>query len=194
MLALLLVGCGDKGHSFTLSADGYTLTDEKAGIAYTILPPAFEPASGGREVGVYRTKLGEDLPLREIPLQDARVFLADDKQNVFCAAAVPDVSQMAIKQVLICEEEEISVQIGAVRDAAAVARVQALYFHAPDAELPLTRPLKVRRFKLVADELPNVYFCFNYYRYEDGSAYFYEHYTGRTVAIPAADDLLFGVS
>lgn len=192
----LLCGCGGKNR-YSLEEEGFVLADGKTGVRYTALSPAFEPAKGGASLGVYRTLAEREISVRAIPELEETLWLADDDKTVFCAdAALPDPAAWTLTAVLFCEEDAVSVErcrLSAGTDDAALTLLRTLYFKGEDGTLPLTAAVLVRRVKLVSAELPNVYYCFDYYRYEDGSAYFYERFSGRTVEIPAESDVLFGV-
>lgn len=192
----LLCGCGGR-ERYSLEEAGFVLADSETGVRYTALSPAFEPAKGGASLGAYRSATEEEVSVRAIPGLEEALWLADDDKTVFCAdTATPDPAAWVLTAVLFCEEDVVSVErcrLTAGANDAALALLRTLYFEGEDGVLPLTAAALVRRVKLVSAELPNIYYCFDYYRYEDGSAYFYERFSGRTVEIPAESDALFGV-
>ena len=188
--------CADE-RRFSLTENGFALTDSKTGVCYTVLSPAFEPSKGGDAVGVYQADGDLEVTLRTIPQLEESLWLTDDNKNVYCACeTLPDPAAWTLTAVLFCEEDAVSIErcrLSAESDDAALALLRALYFEGEDASLPLTAATLARRVKLVSAEVPNVYYCFDYYRYEDGRAFFFERFSGRTVEIPAGSDALFGV-
>lgn len=196
VFCLLFAACGGKSR-FSLTENGFALSDGKTGARYTVLSPAFEPARGGDKIGTYRDAADREVTLRAIPGLSESLWLADDEKNVYCACeALPDPAAWTLTAALFCEEDAISIErcrLAAGTDDMALSLLRSLYFEGADAVLPQTAASLVRRVKLVSEELPNVYYCFDYYRYDGAGAYFFERFSGRVVEISAENDALFGV-
>ena len=183
LATLLLVGCGAR---FDVTQTGYL--DTKTDRHYTALSAAFEAAARGEEVGVFEDeKNGRVVTFYVIPNADASRFLTDEDGALYCADAVePDASLWAISRILVCEEDAISVAIADIEDAAVISEITRVWFESQKDELPLESATTVRRLKMECKDFPGIYYCINYYVYEDGSAYFYDMITRRATLVPAA--------
>lgn len=200
LLALLLlspsaflVSCGRA--RFELDTSGDLLTDSKTDRTFVALSPAFEPARSAEALGFYRQNK-EEVSILVIPTEDQGDLLTDGA-TVFCALdPVPAPSELTVTDAIFCMEDSASIEVfrfSKSKDADKLLLLRSLFFDGEDASLPLGAAKLTRRVKLVSEELPLVYYCFDYYKYEDGSAFFYERFSGRTVAIPAEADALFEV-
>lgn len=197
-LAALLLFCSCGGSArFTVSADGYRFTDGKTGVVYTALSPAFEPAKGGTERGICKMPGGTELTLREIPSLSPETWLADDEKTLYFAGeGTPDPAAWTVTAVIFCEEDAISIERSRLTqedNAEALSALVTLWFSGEATELSPTLPSLVRTAKLVFAEVPNIYYCITYYRYEDGSAVLSEKFSGRAVCVPEKTDALFEV-
>ena len=183
LATLLLVGCGAR---FDVTQTGYL--DTKTDRHYTALSAAFEAAARGEEVGVFEDeKNGRVITFYVIPDADATRFLTDEDGALYCAdEKAPDASCWEISRILVCEEDAISVAISDLTDKTLIGEIKSVWFEGEGAELPLESATTVRRLKMVGKDFPGIYYCVNYYVYEDGSAYFYDMIARRAVAVPAA--------
>ena len=184
LLALLmLAGCSSR---FTLSETGYT--DTETDLHYLALPSSFEAAGGGSEVGTYEDETyGRTVTFRVIPDADPTKFLTDADGFVYYAGeTAPDASLWQIKSIMVCEEDAISVEKSRLIDPTLIAEIRALWFAGDEGELPLEDVVQSRRLKLTSADFPGIYYCFNLYVYEGGSAYFYDAEARRAVAVDAA--------
>lgn len=182
LAAFLLVGCGAR---FEATKTGYT--DTKTDRHYTALSSAFEAAAGGETVGEYEDEAyGRVVSFRVIPKADAARFLTDGYGFVYCAdESEPDVKSWRVKAILVCEEDAISVEKNRLTDEGVIAQIQSLWFEGEEGDRPMEKATHVRRLKLASDDCPGIYYCFNYYVYEDGTACFYDAESRRTVMLPA---------
>ena len=183
LAALLLTGCSSR---FTVTQSGYT--DTKTDRHYTALSAAFEAAARDEEVGRFEDeKNGRTVTFYVIPEADATRFLTDEDGAVYCAdTELPDVSRWEITHILVCEEDAISVAIADLTEKALVDEIKSTWFDAQKGELPLESASTVRRLKMESKALKGIYYCINFYLYEDGSAYFYDMTARRAVAVPTA--------
>lgn len=191
LLALLLTctACKDSDHTvFLQDEDGYGCTDTETGIHYTALPLSFEPAKVGKIRGVYTAKGSEHtLTYYEIPTLDTALYLGDSERGVWCAAdTLPSPEKLTPTALLVCEEQAVSVEIyrfSTGTDDAVIAEILTLWFGGEAIEQPEGERSFTRRIKLQSAELPNIYYCFDYCIWGE-NAYFYELFSGRTVAVP----------
>lgn len=193
---MLLASCSRTKVRFTVSEDGYRFTDRETGVVYTALSPAFEPAKGGNERG--RCFSGEtELTLREIPKLSPDVWLADDEKTLYFAGdPLPDPAAWTVSAVIFCEEDAISIErsrLTRAENGEALSVFVSAWFTGEETELSPAAPTFFRTAKLVFAEVPNIYYCISYYRYEDGSAALYERFSGRAVMLPEGADALFEV-
>jgi len=193
LLSLLLAftACHKSEHTpFSQDDDGYGCTDTETGIHYTALPLAFEPAKVGAVRGVYTDKRADyTRTYYEIPSLDPALYLGDNERGVWCAAEkLPVPEELTPTALLVCEEEAISVEIyrfSAGKDDAVIAEILTLWFSADATEKPEGARTLTRRVKLQSEELPGIYYCFDYCVWGE-DAYFCEIFSGRTVAVPPA--------
>ena len=183
--ALLLCSCGTA--RFERDGDGYGYTDSKTGVHYTVLPSAYEAGRAGEAVGEYTDKAyGVLTTFYLIPDLDGALYLTDDNAYVYTAAdPLPDAKQWNVSAVLVCDSDAISVESFRLTQAAQIAEVKALWFEGEACELPMVKAIASRRLKLASADHPNLYYCFNFYAYESGEAYFYDAEAGRAVACSA---------
>lgn len=195
---LLLASCNRGKVRFTVSEDGYLFTDRETGTVYTALSPAFEPAKGGRERGTCLLSGVTLLTLREIPELSPDTWLADDEKTLYFAGdPLPDPAAWTVSAVLFCEEDAISIErsrLTRAENGAALTAFVGAWFSGEEIELSPAIPTFFRTAKLVFAEVPNIYYCIAYYRYEDGSAVLFEKFSGRAVALPKETDALLGVN
>lgn len=189
-LLLLLTGCrGNKAPAFSLDEDGYGCTDPETGIHYVALDLAFEPASVTTVKGVYTAKNGTyTRTYYEIPGLDPTLYLGDNERGVWCATTLPDPKTLTPEALLVCEEQAESVEIyrfSAGKDDAVIAEILALWFEGEPIEKPEGGRAFSRRIKMKSAELPGIYYCFEYFT-QGENAYFYDVFSGRTVAVPAS--------
>ena len=183
LAALLLTGCSAR---FAVTESGYT--DTKTDRHYVALSAAFEAAEGGEEVGTFEDDEHKRVVrFRVIPDADAARFLTDEDGAVYCAdEQLPDAATWPLKYILVCEEAAISVANARITDAAVLAEIRAVWFEGEAGELPLSDIKTNRRLKMASADFPGIYYCVNFYIYEDGTAYFYDMTTRRAVAVSAA--------
>ena len=190
-LLFLLTGCGRSEYTaFLQDEDGYGCTDTETDIHYVALPLAFEPARVGAVRGVYNAKKSDyTRTYYEIPDLDPKLYLGDSERGVWCAReTVPDPKALTPTALLVCEEQAVSVEIyrfSAGKDDAVIAEILALWFEGEAIEKPEGERSFSRRVKLASQELPNIYYCFEYCIIGE-NAYFYEMFSARTVAVPKA--------
>lgn len=187
VLLLLFAGCAKEKGTFTRDEDGYGYTDEKTGLHYLIQSDTFEAARAGDEVGYYEDeKSGYTLKFHQIPDLDSEHFLTDGRGKVYCVEGESlDVSDWTITNLYVCEEDAVSVARGFVTDATALAAIKDCWLNGEEGELPLVKATHARRLKMESSEHPNIYYCFSFFVYEDGSAYFYLAEERITRAVPA---------
>lgn len=191
VLMLLFSACQkEKATAFLLDEDGYGCTDTKTGVHYTALPFAFEPAKTAALLGEYSDRDADyTRAYYEIPGLDPALYLADSELGVWCAAAsLPDAKTLTPTAILICEQEAISVEIFRYEvgtDDTAVTEILSLWFSGENVDLPEGTRTLTRRLKLASTELPNIYYCFDFCLYGE-NAYFYDLFSERAVAVPAA--------
>lgn len=181
LVALLLTGCSSR---FAVTKEGYT--DTKTDRHYVALSAAFEAVEPGEEIGVFEDgQTGRVVTFYSIPGADAARFLTDGDGAIYCAdAQLPDPASWALSYVWVCEEDAISVAYAELTESALIEQIKSVWFAAQAAELPLEGADTVRRLKMTGNALPGIYYCINFYLYEDGSAYFYDMTTRRAVAVP----------
>lgn len=187
-LALLLLLCGCSGGArFERDGDGFGYTDAKTGVHYVALPSQYEAGRAGDAVGAYTDrKFDVTTTFYAIPDLDSSLYLTDDNAYVYTAAdPLPDAKTWQISAVLVCDSDAVSVESFRLTDAASITAVRALWFEGEAVELPLVKASASRRLKLASVEHPNLYYCFNFYAYEDGTGYFYDAEAGRAVACSA---------
>ena len=181
---LLFAGCNA---SFLRDEDGYGYTDKKSGRHYTVMSEAYEAARAGEQVGEYKdSKHGVTRVFSEIPGLDTARFLTDNYGVVYCAdETLPNAEDLTFTVVRVCEEDAVSVERGSLADAVMIAALCENWFESEEAELPMEKASYSRRLKLQSKEYPGIYYCFRFFVYEDGSAYFYLPETRRTVLVRA---------
>lgn len=181
---MLFTGCVA---TFTRDENGYGYTHKKSGRHYAAMSNAYEAAGADEQVGEYKdSKHDVTRVFLEIPGLDPDRFLTDATGLVYCAdEQLPDAASWTITHVRVCEEDAISVEKGSVTDAAEIAAIRALWFEGEDVELPVEKAAFSRRLKLQSAEYPAIFYCFRFFTYEDGSAYFYLAETRRAVAVSA---------
>ncbi len=185
----LFTACGEEEPAvFLRDADGYGITDTETSIHYTVLSPAFEPAKTSNVRGVYTNeKSNATRTYYEIPSLDPTLYLADDERNIWCALDTPpEASDLTPTAILVCEEQEISVEVmrfSAGTDDAVIAEILTLWFKGEAVSKPEGDMTYTRRVKLVSSELPNIYYCFSFVMWGE-QAYFYDLFSNRTVAVP----------
>ncbi len=181
---LLFTGCSAR---FLRDEDGYGYTDKKSGRHYAVMSEAYEAARAGEQVGEYKDgKHDVTRVFLEIPGLDTDRFLTDNYGAVYCAdETLPRAEDWTFACVRVCEEDAVSVERGNLTDALMIAKLCDLWFSGEEAELPLDKASYSRRLKLQSTEYPGIYYCFRFFVYEDGSAYFYLAETRRTVAVSA---------
>lgn len=189
-LLLLLAGCGSR---FERDAEGLGYTDGKTDVYYTALSSSFEAGRAADEVGQYEDKkYGRTVTFYLIPDLDGTRFLTDGDGYVYCSdAQLPNVADWQLSAVLICEEDAISIEQARVTDAAKLAAFRAAWLEGEESELPMQRAAYARRLKMASNSFPNLYYCISFYRYEDGSAYFYDREEKRATVCPAELQELF---
>ncbi len=187
LLALLLLFTGCAAPTFLRDEDGYGYTEKKSGRHYAAMSTAFEAARAGEQVGEYKDKKHDVTRVfLEIPGLDTHRFLTDAAGLVYCTdEQLPRAADWTFTRVRVCEEDAVSVERGSVTNAAEIAAIRTLWFEGEEAELPAERASYSRRLKLQSEEYPEIYYCFRFFLYEDGSAYFYLAETRRTVAVSA---------
>lgn len=187
LLALLLLFTGCAAPTFLRDEDGYGYTEKKSGRHYAAMSTAYEAARAGEQVGEYEDKKhGVTRVFLEIPGLDTNRFLTDASGLVYCVdEQMPSAADWTFTCVRVCEEEAVSVERGSVTDAAVISAIRTLWFAGEEAELPAERASHSRRLKLQSAEYPEIYYCFRFFVYEDGSAYFYLAETRRAVAVSA---------
>ncbi len=189
-LLLLFAGCA---HRFSRDEDGYGYTSERTGVHYTVLDSCYEAAGVGEEFGEYTDEKYEyTTRFYEIPELDSAHFLTDESRQVYCAdAQLPNAAEWTVSAVLICDEDAISVELERLSDADEITAITALWFEGEESELPMGQHTLFRRIKLASEDYPNIYYCFSFYVYEDGS-YLYDINTRRAVACTEEVSALLG--
>lgn len=188
-LVLLLSSCSGL-RSFERDAEGYGYTDQRSDLYYVELDAAFEPAKTGEAFGEYENeKTGATRTFSVIPDLDPALFLTDEYLNVYYAGDVPlDAAKWELSMILVCDEDVISVEdfrFTAEKDAATVGTIRSLWFEGEgDALLPFGEATYTRRIKMSCDAYPNLFYCFSFFAYDSGEAYFYDVSSRRTVAVP----------
>ena len=185
VLVLTLGGCGSR---FVRDEQGLGYTDSKTDLYYAALPSAFEAGRTEESVGEYTDKKYErTVTFYRISELDGTRFLADGDGYVYCAdAALPNAADWQLSAVLVCEEDAISIEQARVTGAEQLSAFRAAWFEGETCELPLQKASYFRRLKMACNAYPNLYYCINFYYYEDGSAYFYLTEEGRAVLCPEA--------
>lgn len=188
LLALLLFLSSCSSPRFLADEDGYGFTHAKSGLHYTLLPSTYEAAGRGEEVGsctdkefdvttVFYTVKGEE---------NDPLLITDGMGYLYSAAdPLPDASLWVFEAVMICIEEEICVEVNRLKDAAQVGDIRALWFEGEETELPDGKAEVIRRLKMTTKAHPGIYYCFYFYRFADGSAYFFDADSHRAVAVPS---------
>lgn len=187
LLAVFLLFTGCAAPKFLRDENGYGYTEKKSGRHYTVMSTAYEAARAGEQMGEYEDKKHDvTRAFFEIPGLDTERFLTDAEGFVYCVDGQSlSAAEWTFTRVRVCEEEAISVERGSVTDATTIAAIVALWFDGEEAELPAERASYSRRLKLQSEEYPSIYYCFRFFTYEDGSAYFYLAETRRAVAVNA---------
>ena len=183
LLATVLLLCSCSGR-FESDAAGQGYTDGKTGIFYKAMPSTFEAVSRESEpLGEFEDKKFDyTLAFYVIPSLDAKLFLADGNGFVYCAAdPMPDFSGFSVNAALVCDEDAISVEVFRITDAEKLAALRALWAEGEQTELPMVKASQKRRIKMTSPDYPNLYYCVNFYSYEDGSAYLYDSESSRAV-------------
>ena len=180
LVSVLLTGCATR---FSNNGDGYL--NEKTGILYLPISTAFEAADSDGEVGSWENKKADiEVVFYKIPGADEARFLTDDIGTVYAADGVaPDVSDWNVKNILVCDEGGISFAVANVTDAQIITQICTLWQDGEQDELPYSGLATSRRLKMVSDDCPGVYYCVLYMIYKDGTAYFYDRDTRRTVFV-----------
>ncbi len=190
-LLLLFTGCAP---TFVRDEDGYGYTEKKSGRHYAAMSTAYEAARAGEQVGEYvDKKFDVTRVFLGIPGLDTQRFLTDATGLVYCSdEQMPSAADWTFTRVRVCEEDAVSVERGCVTDAAEISAIRAFWFEGEEAELPAERASHSRRLKMQSEEYPDIYYCFRFFLYEDGSAYFYLAETRRAVVVSAdvADAIL----
>ena len=197
-LLLLLTACNkDKSSQkdlvrFLRDDDGYGVTNTESGLHYTALPLYFESVGSGEAVGeYYDADFDYSVTYHQIPGVDTTAFLVDSEMSVWFADATqqePIPSALTPTALLVCEEGVISsvlFRLNVSTHADVVAEALSLWFEGEATVRPESAPTLLRGIKLVSEELTGIYYCFTFAMYGE-DAYFYEIFTGRTVALPAA--------
>ena len=180
LLALLLTGCATR---FSISGGGYL--NEENGLVYQPLSAAFEATARGEEVGTWENKKAEvELAFYKIPLADDDRFLTDDIGTVYAVDGVaPDTDAWNVKSILVCDESAVSVAVASITDAAVITQIRMLWQEGEEDEMPYAGLTESRSLKMVSDDCPGIYYCVLYMIYDDGTAYFYDRDTRRTVLV-----------
>ena len=193
LLSVVLVSCKDEKAlaSFSMADDGYSCTNAETGVQYTAMDFCFEPAKTAEEIGAYTDKDADyTLTYYAIPDLDTALYIADSERGVWYAAGAvtpPAAKDLTPTALLVCEEAAVSVEIfrlTAENDGEALTELLSLWFEGERAERPVGAVEFSRRIKVVSAELPNIYYCFDFGTWGD-EAYFYDVFSGRTVAVPA---------
>ena len=183
---LLLCSCGSR---FERDDMGQGYTDGKTGIFYEAMPATFEAASREQKpLGEFEDKdFGYILQFYVIPQLDAKLFLADENGYVYSAAdPMPTLADISVSEVLVCDEDAISVEVFRIKDAAQITTLCDAWLSAEETELPTVKASRKRRLKMASPDYPNLYYCVNFYLYEDGAAYLYDSESSRAVRCPDA--------
>ena len=185
-----LASCGDKEKQniFLLQNDGYT--DPETGAWYKALPKAFEPVRSAATRGVAVYENGEvKYTFLEMPELDSKKWLCDDLRGVWYAGDwTLDPATLTPRALLIHEELSASFErkrLAVGSDDALIAEILTLWFTGEGTEEPIGEVSVVRRLRLISDELPGIYYCFDFYVC-GGKGYFYDRTVARYVAVPLA--------
>ena len=197
-LLLLLTACNKDDSDrkdlvrFVRDDDGYGVTNTESGLHYTALPLYFESAASGDAVGeYYDADFDYSVTYHQIPGVDASAFLVDSEMGVWYADATyaePLPAALTPTSLLVCEEGVISsvvFRLNVTTHADVIEEALTLWFEGEATVRPEGTPTLSRGIKLVSLELTGIYYCFTFATYGE-DAYFYEIFTGRTVALPAA--------
>lgn len=188
LLLLPLVACDkeEKQNIFTLQNDGYT--DSETGIWYRALPQAFEPVKsvGERGVAVY-----EDGTVKyrflEMPDLNSRQWLCDDLRGIWYAGEwTVEPAELTPHALLVCEELSFSLERARLvqgTDDALIGEILTLWFAGETVDEPVGEITLVRRLRMISEQLPGIYYCFNFYMC-GGQGYFYDRFESRFVAVP----------
>ena len=190
-LALLCVftACKKEKSTFLLDEDGYGCTNAQTGVHYTALDFCYQPAKTGEEVGAYiRDEVEFTRTYYAIPEQDTALFLADDEGSVWYAGSAPlNPLEMTAEQILVCENEAVSMALfsfTAKEEGATVKALVDLWFEGAAVQKPDGTITLLRGVRLVFAELKNIHYCVNFCVIE-GNGYLYDVGSGRAVAVPA---------
>ena len=200
LLVLILVtaalpACKKDGESslptFSLTEDGFGYVNDETGVVYTAADFCYQSIATGEAVGTYtHKKTGYVHTLYRIKGLDPEKYLTDEDGSVWCAGeALTNPQSWTLQSVIFCEEDAVSVEANRFSkgtDDEAIAEVCRLWFSGEEIEKPTAELLKFRSVKLVSEELPQICYVFDFYLYEDGGAVFFELFSGRCVAVPAA--------
>lgn len=189
-LLLLFTGCSE-GHRLERTEDGNGYVDTKTKVVYLQLDIAFEPAVTGELVGTYTDRARDiTVTLHEIPKLDTATFLADEDKNVYCVAeAMPNAADWQIETILVCDGDGVSVErrrFTAALQPDTVEQIRALWFEGEEANfLSLTEADKLYSIKISSAAYPNLYYCFDFLYFAEGTSYFYNAVSHRSVEVPA---------
>ena len=196
-LLVLLTACNkddaDKKQltPFLKDDDGYGVTNTASGLHYTALPLCFESMASGEAVGeYYDAAFDYSVTYHQIPGVDPLAYLVDSEMGVWFADATyaePIPAELTPTALLVCEEGAISsviFRLNAQTHSDVIAQALALWFEGEATVKPAASPTMSRGIKMISAELTGIYYCFTFAMWGD-DAYFYEIFTGRTVALPA---------
>ncbi len=187
LLCLPLFACNkEEQNVFVLQNGGYT--DSETGIWYSGLPYAFEPVKSSAERGVALHADGQvKYTFLEIPDLDSKQWLCDDMRGVWYAGEFTvQPSTLTPRALLINEELSFSLErarLAIGQDDALIAEILTLWFTGEGVEEPIGEVTLSRRLRLISEELPSIYYCFDFYVC-DGRGYFYDRVEARYVAVP----------
>ena len=189
LLLLPLVACGGgKEHQnvFVLQNDGYI--DPESGVWYAALPLAFEPVKSAATRGVAVYENGEvKYTFFEMPGLDSKTWLCDDLRGVWYAGEFQtDPATLTPRALVINEETAISIErarLAAGKDDALIGDILTLWFTGEPVAEPIGAVTVARRLRLLSEELPGIYYCFDFYVC-GGQGYFYDRAGARYVAVP----------
>lgn len=195
LLALLFVFCGcrkDKTKLFAVDGDGYGVTDPETGVHYAALDPAFEPLATGEAMG--KTNGTRPLTLYAVADVDPARALADEEGTVYLAGDLPDLAALSPDALLVCERDAASVVLKRFADGSDLpADLYALWRDGEETALPtLSVPDGSFALRWLSPQIAGLSYGVSYLRFAE-SAYLYDLWSKRTVAVPAETAALLGI-
>ena len=190
LLLLPLVACnGEEKHDnvFVLQNGGYQ--DTQTGVWYRPLPLCYEPVKSAATRGVALFENGDvQYSFLEMPDLDSRLWLCDDLRGVWYAGEwTITPAALTPRALVVNEESAISLErarLAVGKDDALIGEILETWFLGEAVEEPIGEITVTRRLRLISEELPGIYYCFDFYMC-NGQGYFYGRTEARYVAVSA---------